>query len=202
MRLRSVLSAVAAVLLVPVLAAPAQAGTGVANWCSDGVTGPGGVEILVLNGPITVGIEIDRALTDTGPQRIRVCFSDSAPGEPSRLVGGEVSVFVGLVGGTAAPEAFVALECIPDLGPTGVFPTCWQPVGAIVALDDIAVSTPDSAFCLVSIGPDCVRWLPGVQVDTDHDPSRPLLALNLLGIPVTVQPPVPCIALVVAPCSR
>jgi hypothetical protein len=196
MRARVLLAAAAAALLVPAVS-PAQAGTGVANWCGDGATQPGGRDIPILASPITVGVEIQNDPTSIGTQQVRVCFSDTPEGQPSRVVGGEVAVAVVADGSISGPDVFVRLECIPDIGPTGAFPTCWTPVGAHLATDEVQVTTPNSSICLVSLGAGCVAYLPGVKVNTDGDPSRPLLALDLLGVPLQAGPPATCVAVIV-----
>ena len=199
MRIRAVLAAVAAALLVPVLApAPAHAGTGTANWCGDGIHG-GGMDIPILTWPITVGIEVYSSPTNTSFQQLRICFSDTPPGQPSQITGGAIAVGVWPDTGTVTPGALVRLSCMPDLGSTGVFPTCNTPVAANVVPGEVAVTTPNSGICLVSLGSGCQAYLPGVKVYTNNDPGRPLLGLNVLGVPVNVAAPPPnCIAVIVS----
>jgi hypothetical protein len=197
MRIRMLLAATVATLLVPVLAAPASAGTGTANWCGDGITGPGGTDIPVLTSPLTVGVEIFRDPLNAGMQQVRVCFSDTPPGQPSMVVGGEVALGVWTDTGTATPGGYVRLECIPDIGMSGVWPTCHLPVGANVAPGDVHVETYSTGFCLVTVGASCVAFLPGVSIDPDYA-SAPLLSINLLGTPYSANLP-ECIP-VVAPC--
>jgi hypothetical protein len=198
MRLRSALTTAAATAaLVVVPFAPGHAGTGTANWCGDNIHG-GGMDVPVLTYPITVGVEIFYPATSTGVQQLRICFSDTPPGQPSRVLGGEIAVGVWTNTGTVDPGASVRLECIPDLGPTGLWPTCNTPVGANVAVNEVTVTTPNSSLCLVSLGGGCQLYLPGVKVVTNGDPSRPLLSLNILGTPLSVSVPPPnCLAIIV-----
>jgi hypothetical protein len=195
MRIRTILTAAAALVLLPL--APAHAGTGTANWCGDGIKNPGGIDLPILTYPVTVGIEIFNDPTDPRMQQIRVCFSDTPPGQPSQITGGSLALGVWTDTGTVTPGFYTRLECLPDLGATGFFPACNTPVGANVVPGEVRVTTPPNAFCLVGLGGGCVAYLPGVKVVTNGDPSRPLLGINLLGAPVLVStpPPLTCVAL-------
>jgi hypothetical protein len=197
MRIRIPLVAIAASLLVPVLAAPAAAGTGTGNWCGDGITNPGGLDVPILTYPLTVGVEVFNNPLDPRMQQIRVCFSDTPPGQPSRIAGGSVALGVWTDTGSARPGGYVRLECLPDVGPTGAWPSCHLPIGANVAPGDVRAATYSTGYCLVMVGTNCAAYLPGVHVDPDYT-STPLLSITLLGTPFTANLP-ECIPVVV-PC--
>ncbi len=194
MRARALLIAAVTAALVPALAPAAHAGVSYSTWCSDGATGVGGREISILTTPVTIGAEIFSSPTDLNHQVIQLCFSDSAVGTPSRVSGGVIQLIVDTTASTATPSAFVTLGCGVD---GGVFIGCNNTTGAAATPGDLGVSAPASSICLVSVGAGCVAYVPGVKVVTDGDPSRALLTVKLLGIPVPVNAPAQCVAVVV-----
>jgi hypothetical protein len=200
MRFRTLLTALTTLLTSAALvAAPAPAHAGPANYCRDNLGGAGVIDVPVLDWPITIGIEIYNDPTNTAFQQVRVCFSDMPYGQPGRLVGGSVGVGIGTDTGTVTPGGLVYLTCNPDLAGTGIFPSCYLPVGANVGANELRVDTPASSICLVSIGSGCVAYVPGVMVRTDYDPNHALLGVNLLGFGTSVTLPAPnCIAVIVA----
>lgn len=166
------------------------------HFCSDGIHYGTGQELTLLTSPITVQVEYGVQTAQPGFAYVQVCFSDTPPGQPSRLTGGLLKVQIDTDTRTASPGAGVGVACVPDLGGPGVFPVCSEAVGVALAPGDVAISTPPSSICIVSLGAGCVAYVPGVKVRTGDDP-RPLLALNLLGFPLIEDAPQQCLAVVV-----
>jgi hypothetical protein len=80
---------------------------------------------------------------------------------------------------------------------SGIGPACNVPNSLNVAPGDLDISTPNSTICLLSLGSGCVLWVPGLKIKTGGDPSRPLVAIQLLGVAVPVDVSPQCVALVV-----
>ncbi|HWL36443.1 MAG TPA: hypothetical protein VNQ77_09630 [Frankiaceae bacterium] len=192
MRVRNAFAALAAAsLLAGLTATPATAGTGSSGACSDGV---GYREVVVLTSPVTVAVEISYA-PNTTHQNVLVCYSTSSPGQPASVTSGAVAVDVWTNTGTAYPGAYVGIGCYPDFV-TGVGPECAFANSANLTVGDVAVATPPSSICLVSLGSGCVAYVPGVKVTTGQD-ATPFVSVQLLGVPVTTDVPKQCIAVVV-----
>ncbi|HEU0132703.1 MAG TPA: hypothetical protein VFQ85_17095 [Mycobacteriales bacterium] len=151
MRTRALLAAAATALLVPALP-PASAGTGSASSCA------GGVE--VLGWPVTAAVLVVGAEPGSTYREVRVCFSDTPPGATSAVTGGSVALRVRTETGGATPGAFAEVECVPDLGATGVFPVCYEPVGANVVPGETRVETPPGSTCLVGLDGTCEAYVP------------------------------------------
>jgi hypothetical protein len=177
---------VAALGAVALLATPAHAGTGSSTRCSDGT----GSETPVLTSPVTVGIE-------TQGNVLILCYGTGATGQPTNGTGGTISVRVDTTTNTVYPGASVHLTCVPDYA-TGAALSCDAVTGADFALDEVAVTTPPSSLCLVSIGAGCAAYIPGVKVVTDANPNRALLQLVVVGVPVDVGAPPQCVAVIVS----
>lgn len=191
MRIRTFVSAAtAAVLVTGLTAAPATAGTGASTYCTDGSAYR---EIPILTSPVTVTAEVFRT-PGGNEQLVLICYSTTPPGQPGTVTGGALAVHVLTDTSTAFPGAYVGLGCYPDYA-TGVGPACTVGNSANVGTGSAVVTTPPSSICLVSLGSGCVAYVPGVKV-SDNDP-RPLLAIHVLSVPLAVQPPQQCIAVVV-----
>lgn len=98
--------------------------------------------------------------------------------------------------GTVDPGAYVGIACVPD---SGIWCTGGVPTFANVALGDLPVPATNGTFCLVWVDGSCRVTLPGVKVVMGNDTARPLLAVQVLGVPVNVDAPVQCLAVIV-PC--
>ena len=190
MRVRSLLSVLgAATLFAGLTAFPANAGTGSSTWCSDG---QGYREIPILTSPVTVGIEIEHP-PGLQHQKIFLCYSSNAVGEPSTVAGGVITLDIWTGNGAA-----VLLGCGGDYT-TGIGPNCSVPAGVTVNTGGVvSVSTPQSSICLVSLGSGCAAYVPGLKVTTGGG-TEPIIRVHGPGLDVPVNLPVPsqCLAVVV-----
>lgn len=182
MRVRSLLAAFgAATLLVGLTTAPATAGTGVSTWCNDGV---GYREFPILTSPVTVGIEVASA-PGSANQLVVVCYSTSAPGQPANVTSGAILLHTVSNTGTVEPGAYVGIACLPD-HVTGIGPACGFANSANMTPGDVGVSQQPAA-CLVMVGSTCAAFVPGIRINTDQDPNRALLSIQVLSVPVVVN---------------
>jgi hypothetical protein len=154
MRVRSATAAAITTLaLVALGGAPAYAGTGASQACSDHV---GYQEIPVSNGIVTIGAELFASPTAPSNALI-ICFSNTVPGVPSTVTGGALWVFFGSDGGTSY---HANLYCDDDLGPQTVdlanppFSHCNYHNGVSITFSTI--STPGGA-CVQTTPPTCVE---------------------------------------------
>lgn len=190
MRVRSVLSAFAAGILgAGLLAAPASAGTGPSQWCSDSFYW----QRVVVETPVTIGIEITYP-PGTQHNQIVICYSTSATTTQNSIIGGNIVVDTWLDTFSATPGAYARIDCNGDsyvsVGPV----TCSAANSANVAINDVVPSIVPNAACLVSVGAGCAVYLPGVKV-YPNSTGAPLLALQVANVPVPVDAPVQCVAL-------
>jgi hypothetical protein len=193
MRLRHLLTTLAAVPLLAVLAAaPASAGTGPSASCHDGT---GWQEVQILSSPVSVGVEV-YTYPATGYQIVLVCYSTTPAGTPGGIAGGFVALGVATETGTAYPGAYAVLQCVPDAG-TGIGPVCNLPSYVRVAPGDVAVTTPPGSICVVSVGSGCVAYVPGVKVATGGDAADQTVGLVVLGTGLPVDLPAQCVAVLV-----
>jgi hypothetical protein len=193
MRIRSLLTVLTALpLLVGLAAAPASAGTGASTWCNDG---SGWRELAILSSPVTVGVEVFNP-PGVGWEMTIICYSASPAGTPGGLTGGALFLDLRTVPGTTYPGVYADPRCDAD-PEVGVAPTCALPNNVFVAPGDVAVSTPPSSVCIVSLGSGCLAYVPGVKVATGTDPDRQTLGLRIVGIDLPVDLPAQCVAVVV-----
>ncbi len=192
MRFRTLLTVASTAALLVAGAPAAHAGTGTGNWCDDNNR----QDFPIVRSPITVGIELYNPPGTFPQQQLRICFSDSPEGQPTKAIGGEIAIAIDADTRTANPAFWTRLECAPDLGTSGFWPTCNSPVFIRLATNEVAVNTPPSSICIISVGGGCAAFVPGVKVTGTNNPEFPLVTIDLLGITQTVEAPT-CIAVVV-----
>lgn len=192
MRLKNLAAAAgAATLLVGLTAAPAAAGTGPSQWCTDGV----GYIGTGLTTPVTVSFEVYESPTNTNHQLVILCYSTSATTTPNSIIGGAIVLDVWTDTGTAHPGGYVALTCAGDSGVSVGPLTCHVPNSANVTPFDASAYLAGST-CLVALNNWCYYYIPGVVVDTDTM-GYPLLSLTVAGVNVPVYQPAQCLNLLV-----
>lgn len=184
MRARSLVAAVAAAPLLAVPALPASGGTGYSTTCDDGD--------VVLTRPATVAV---KTLTSGENTKVWVCYSTTPSGTSG--LGGAIHLDIWR-NPTGTHGLYVGVACYPD----GVGDFCEYANRVGVAPSDLGdplVSLPPGT-CAVYNGTTCTVRLPaGVVVTLNDDPARPLVWVQVLNRPVTVEAPVRCLSLL-APC--
>ena len=179
MRSRILLAALTA---VATLSPAAVAGTGKSSWCTGGA--------VVLTNPVTVAV---KTMSGSGGanDKVWICYSTTPPGTPG--AGGLLVLDVWHR--TDPAGAFVAVECYPD----GAGAECYVPNNAVVNPDDVGADVEFGPSCVVYTGGDCHVHLPeNVVVTVNGEPATPLLSITVLGIPVKVESPLPCVSLTAA----
>jgi len=131
------------------------------SYCTDGM-GSEFAEVPILSGPpspVSLSVEIgDNGTTPSGSTtalenlHVAVCYSDTAPGTPSSLAGGDISVFGPQVGsGNLTPHADGG--CINDAGVV-IQPDCGFTITATV--------TPTTGSCGLACGATVTVSIPFV----------------------------------------
>lgn len=152
----------AAALPVTALAAPASAGTGPSQICSNGI---GYQEIPVPNGVVTIGAQLRYAPTSTDNQLV-VCFSNTRPDIPSTATGGALVVEFGAPGTTSARTVYANLSCPDDTGPQTVdlgnapFGNCGLANGVSVVLGGSTTVVPAGCLLFNPLNGTCLYYNP------------------------------------------
>lgn len=196
-RLRtSLLTAVLTCAAVVGLAAPASAGTGWSQHCSNGA---GWFEYSVPNATVTVGVEL--VYSPTSPTNfLIVCYSTTPIGTPSDVAGGVVFLSFGTNGSTSSPSAYANLHCNDDQGDQTVDLRCAYGNAVAVQVDDRpVVTTPPSTFCVLSGPGGCQLYLPGLEVSYGADPDATVF-VRVLNVAVPVDTGADCIGILVPSC--
>jgi len=190
MRIRDLVAAVgAAALLVGLTAAPAAAGTGASQICTDGIGwfGQG------LTSPVTLALEVSYDPLNPAHQTVWLCYSTSATTTPNSIIGGAIGIDVWT--GTdpfANPGAYVALHCWGDANVSVGPLTCFVPNSANTAPVDV-VPVPQGQICLVALNGTCLYTIPGVALYTNRT-GWPVLSLTVAGVYVPVDLPAQCLS--------
>lgn len=196
MRLRDVgVALVATVLFVGFAAAPASAGSGPSQACTDGA----GYLGIGYDDLVTISFEVQHDPLNPSMQSVWLCYSTTAAGHGDGIVGGAIRLDVVTNTGTTYPGVGVGVHCLPDAG-VDVGPlSCWAGAGANTAPFDVT-TTPAGGTCLVALNGSCQAFIPGAAVYTNGTPY-PLLGIGIgssetgwLPIP-GVEVPAQCIGI-------
>lgn len=181
MRVRSLVTTfVATAAFLGVATAPASAGTGPSQWCTDGV----GWLSLGPSSPVTVAVEWSRDPLNVSHQTLVLCYSTSATSTPGSVIGGAIVLEIYTNTTTVNPGAHVAVHCVPDWNVVvGPVPPCYYPTGIGTQVNDVYTPTAGGA-CLVTTNGVCQVFVPGLAAYTNWT-GNPLLSVTLLGVDVT-----------------
>jgi len=199
MRFRKIATTLATTLattaaLVGVLAAPASAGTGASQACTDGI----GWFSVGHDDLVTIALEVSYDPLNPSLQQVWLCYSTTSYGQPNAIAGGAIRVDVATDTGTTYPGVGVGLYCLPDSGVSVGPVTCFAGGNTHTAPFDVS-TTPAGGTCLVALNGSCLAFIPGVAVYTNATPY-PLLSITLVTnetgtVTLPVDQPAQCIGI-------